>query len=165
MKKTEGEILAEVYEKVRGLSKMFISGLKDLDIDRRLEIDGIKFNNARWIMAHLVWTEHTLIVKGVAGEDMKIDWLNEYGFGTDPENITIKPDYEEILNKMEDVHAKAIQIIRMLTDEQLEEDNLMNASFGGSKSKRNLITHVIRHEPMHIGQISWILKSNGVSYA
>lgn len=164
MKKTEGEILADVYEKVRGLSKMFISGLKDVDIEKRLEINNVKFNSAQWILAHLVWTEHFLIIVGVGGENMNIDWIDEYGFGSNPDEVKTKPSKEEILKKMDEVHTKAVQIIRSLSDEQLEEDNNINANFGGSKNKRNVITHAIRHEPMHIGQISWILKSNGISY-
>ena len=165
MKKSESEILADVYEKVRGLSKMFISGLKDVDINKRLEIDNIKFNSAYWIVAHLVWTEHFLLVEGVGGENMKIDWLDEYAYGTDPDSVKTKPPYEEILKKLDEVHAKAVEIIKGLSDEQLDEDNLIGANFGGSKAKRNVITHAIRHEPMHIGQISWILKSNGIKYA
>jgi len=165
MKKSESEILADVYEKVRGLSKMFISGLKDVDINKRLEIDNIKFNSAYWIVAHLVWTEHFLLIKGVGDVDLNIDWLDEYAYGTDPDSVKTKPPYEEILKKLDEVHAKAVEIIKGLSDEQLDEDNLIGANFGGSKSKRNVITHAIRHEPMHIGQISWILKSNGIKYA
>lgn len=165
MRKTESEILADVYEKVRSLSKMFIAGLKDIDIDKRLEIDNVKFNSAYWIVAHLVWTEHFLIIEGVGGEDMKIDWLNDYGFGTDPDKVISKPEYEEVLKKLDEVHHRAVEIIKGLSDEQMDEDNLIGANFGGSKAKRNVITHAIRHEPMHIGQISWILKSNGIKFA
>ncbi len=165
MKKTESEILADVYEKVRGLSKFFIGGLKDADIEKRLEIDNIKFNSAYWIVAHLVWTEHFLIIQGIGGEDMNIDWLNEYGFGSDPETVKSKPPFEDVLKNLDEVHSRAVEIIKGLSDEQLEEDNLIGANFGGSKAKRNVITHAIRHEPMHIGQISWILKSNGIKFA
>ncbi|HMS63976.1 MAG TPA: DinB family protein [Ignavibacteria bacterium] len=165
MKKTESEILADIYKKVRDLSKAFIGGLKDVDIDKRMEADGIKFNSAYWIVAHLVWTEHSLILEGIGGENMNIDWLEDYGFGSDPEKIKLKPPYEEVLKKFDEVHVKAVEIIKGLTDEQLEEDNNFGMSFGGSKSKRNLIIHAIRHEPMHIGQISWILKSNGIKFA
>lgn len=165
MKKSESEILADIYMKVRGLSKAFIGGLKDVDIDKRLEIDGVKFNSAYWIVAHLVWTEHSLIIEGVGNEKMDIDWMEEYGFGSDPDNIKLKPPYEEVQKKLDEVHKRAVDIIKGLSDEQLEEDNKFNMSFGGSKSKRNVIIHAIRHEPMHIGQISWILKSNGIKFA
>lgn len=165
MKKSESEILADVYEKVRGLSKMFISGLKDVDINKRLEIDNVKFNSAYWIVAHLVWTEHFLIVEGVGGDNMKIDWINEYAYGTEPEKVNSTPEFDAVIKTLDEVHAKAVEIIKRLSDEQLEEDNYIGANFGGVKTKRNVITHAIRHEPMHIGQISWILKSNGIKFA
>ncbi len=165
MKRSEAETLAEVYKGVRNLSKMFIAPVKDIDMNRQIEIDGIKFNSAYWIVAHLVWTEHFLVVEGIGGENMNIDWINEYGFGGKPEDIKKKPPYEEILNKLEEVHTRAFDIIKGLSDEQLDEDNNLGASFGGSKSKRTLIIHAIRHEPMHIGQLSWILKLNGKKFA
>ncbi|HMQ69233.1 MAG TPA: DinB family protein [Ignavibacteria bacterium] len=165
MNKSESEILADVYEKVRDLSKFYLSSLSDIDIDKRIEADGIKFNSAYWIAAHLVWTEHSLILNGVAGDDMNIDWLNDYAYGCDPDKIKNKPPIEEVLKTMDEVHEKAVSVIRNHTDEQLDEDNLFGESFSGSKSKRNLIIHAIRHEPMHIGQLSWILKYGGFTFA
>lgn len=165
MKKSEANVLADVYGNVRSLSKLFISALKDIDKDQRLEINDVKFNSAYWIVAHLVWTEHFLIIQGVAGENMNIDWIDEYGFGSTPDDIKIKPVYDEILKTLDDVHTRAVKIIRGLSDEQLENENYINATFGSSKSKRAVIMHAIRHEPMHIGQLSWILKTNGKSFA
>lgn len=164
MANRESATLADVYEKVRGLSKMFINPLKEINHNERLEIKEVKFNSAYWIVAHLVWTEHFLIIQGVGDEDMKIDWLNEYAFGTNPDEIKSKPDFEEILMKLDEVHIKAVEIIRNLTDDQLQNDNHIDASFGGSKNKKNVIIHAIRHEPMHIGQLSWILKTNGLKF-
>jgi DinB superfamily len=164
MTKTEPEILTDVYEKVRSLSKMFISPLKDIDIYRQLEINKVKFNSAYWIVAHLAWTEHSLLVQGIGNQDMKIEWIDEFAFGTNPDEIKSKPSYEEVLKKLDEVHLKAVGIIRNLSRAQLEEENHIGASFGGSKNKRNVIIHAIRHEPMHIGQLSWILKSNGIKF-
>ncbi len=165
MNKNEAEILANVYAQVRGLSNRFISALKDVDVNKELQLGEIKFNSPYWIVAHLVWTEHFLIIKGVGGENMNIPWVNEYSFGTDPNMIKTKPPYDEILQKLEATHSKALEVIRELKDEQLDEDNYINATFGGTKSKRNVIIHAIRHEPMHIGQISWILKTYGLKLA
>ena len=165
MKKSESQILADVYEKVRNLSKMFIKSIDQIDIHKQLEINGVKFNSAYWLIAHLAWTEHSLIVYGVGGQDMKLEWLEEYGFGTDPENVITKPPLEDVLKQLDDINAKAMEIIKGLSDEQLEEDNHLDFTIAGSKSKRNLIIHSIRHEPMHIGQLSWILKSNGIKFA
>ncbi|MEZ4823208.1 MAG: hypothetical protein R2942_12670 [Ignavibacteria bacterium] len=44
---------------VRGLSIFYLSNLSKIDIDKRIEADGIKYNSAYWIAAHLVWTEHS----------------------------------------------------------------------------------------------------------
>lgn len=165
MKKTEAEILADVYEKVRNLSKMYIGALKDIDIYKRPEIGDVKFNSPYWIVAHLVWTEHSLLVYGVGCQDMNIEWLEDYSYGSNPDVIKSKPPYEEVLKKLDEVHEKAVKIIKGLSDDQLEEDNNIGASFGGVKSKRNVITHAIRHEPMHIGQLSWILKTYGKTFA
>jgi len=165
MKKTEAIVLSEVYAKVRGLSNMFISGLKDVDVNKQLQIGDVKFNSPYWIVAHLVWTEHFLIVEGVGGKNLNIDWIDEYSYGTNPEEIKTKPPFEEVLKRLNDTHVCALEIIKELKDEQLDEDNYIDASFGGTKSKRNVIIHAIRHEPMHIGQISWILKTNGLKFA
>ncbi len=162
MKKTESEILTEVYGRVRDLSNIYISALKDTDTHKQLEINGVKFNSAHWIVAHLAWTEHFLFVKGIGGENMKIDWLDEYSFGSKPEEIKSKPAFEKIIKNLDEIHQKAIEIIKNLTDEELSEENHINATFGSSKSKRNVILHAIRHEPMHVGQLSWILKTNGI---
>jgi uncharacterized damage-inducible protein DinB len=165
MSKSESQILANVYDSVRGLSKYFMSDLSKIDIDKRIETEGCSFNSAYWIIAHLVWTEHSLILNGIAGENMDIDWLENYSFGSDPDKIKFKPPFDEVLGKLDEVHSRAVEIIANLSDEQLEEDNLFGESFGASKSKRNLIIHAIRHEPMHIGQLSWILKAHGINYA
>ncbi|MEO8665802.1 MAG: DinB family protein [Ignavibacteria bacterium] len=165
MKKSEAEILADVYSNMRGLSKRFISALTAEEIDKQIEIGDVKFNSAYWIIAHLVWTEHFLLVEGVGGENMNIGWLDEYSYGTNPDEVKTKPPYEELLKKLDETHSRALEIIRGLSDEQLEVENNIGANFGGSKSKRNVIMHAIRHEPMHIGQISWILKTKGLNFA
>lgn len=163
--KKESDILADVYESVRNLSMRFIAPLKDLDIYTRIEVKNTKFNSAHWILAHLVWTEHFLLNRGLGGEEMEINWLDQYSFGSNPDDVKIKPTFDEIMKRLDEVHERAMQNIKSLSDEQLQEDNKIGASFGGSKSKRTLIIHAIRHEPMHIGQLSWILKTNGLSFA
>jgi uncharacterized damage-inducible protein DinB len=162
-KKSEAQILADAYEFSRGLTKYYFSKLDGLDLNQNLEINGKKMNSPHWIAAHLVWTEHFLLIEGLgAPGEFNIPWLEQYGFGSDPEKITDKPEYDEILKKLEEVHEAAMKHLKSLTDEQLEEPNGINANFGGVNNKRNVIKHAIRHEPMHTGQISWILKANGV---
>ncbi len=160
--KTEAQILADTYDTMRNLSAFYISKLKDIDVNKQYSIDGVKFNSAYWIIAHLVWTEHFLLVKGIGDKSMDIPWLDEYGFGSDPEEVKTKPDFEEVMKKRDEVHKIAMEILNSLSDEEMDKPNYLNANFGGVNNKRNVIKHAIRHEPMHIGQLSWILKVNGV---
>lgn len=162
MNKTEGEILADAYESVRGLTKFYLSKIDKIDINKSIVTDGITFNSAYWILAHLVWTEHSLLIEGLGREMKNIPWLEEYGFGSNPSEAKQKPPVEEILQKMDEVHEAAISNIKKISDKEMDEPNSINASFGGVNSKRNIIKHAIRHEPMHMGQLSWILKAQGV---
>jgi uncharacterized damage-inducible protein DinB len=70
-----------------------------------------------------------------------------------------------VLKAISEIHTKAIEILNNLSDEELEEENNINANFGGKTNKEVVIMHAIRHEPMHIGQLSWILKANGIKMA
>src|SRR5437868_9261082 len=144
--KTEAQVLAEAYEFSRGLTKFYMSKLDGLDLNQRLETKGVKFNSPHWIAAHLVWTEHFLLIEGMGLPAMDIPWMEEYGFGSNPDTVTIKPDYKEILVKLEEVHIKAMDNLKSLTDKQLDEPNGINANFGGVNNKRNVIKHAIRHE-------------------
>ena len=49
-----------------------------------------------------------------------------------------------------------------MTDELMQAENNIEANFGGLTNKECVLMHAIRHEPMHIGQISWILKANDI---
>lgn len=163
--KTEAQILGEAYESVRNLTKFYLSKLDGVDLHQQLEINGKKFNSPYWIVAHLVWTEHSLIIRGLGNQSLDIPWLEDFSIGSDSEKIKNKPAYEEVLKKLDEVHLVAMNIINSLSDEQLDGENHIDVTFGGVNSKRSVLRHAIRHEPMHIGQISWILKVNGIKMA
>lgn len=161
-KKTEAQILAEAFEFSRGLTRFYFSKLDGIDLDKRIEVNGVKFNSPYWIAAHLVWSEHFLLIEGMGAPSMHIPWIDQFSIGSDPDKITDKPKYSEIMEKLDEVHEMAMEKVLAMTDEELDEPNSINANFGGLNNKRNVIKHAIRHEPMHTGQISWILKLNGV---
>lgn len=157
--------LIDTYQMARNLSNFYLSKLEGLDVMKLYSFDNVKLNTAYWIVAHLAWTEHFLIIEGIGGESMGIEWLNDFGFGSNPEEVKNGPAYEEILATREKIHERAMEILNRLTDEELEEENNIGANFGGKKNKEVVLMHAIRHEPMHIGQISWILKANGIKMA
>jgi len=160
--KTEAQILAEAFEFMRGLTKFYLSKLEGVDVNQCLEIEGKKYNSPYWIAAHIVWSEHFLLIEGMGAPDMNISWIDQFSFGSDPTQIMEKPEYSEILEKLDEVHEMAMEKLLSMTDEELDEPNEINATFGGVNNKRNVIKHAIRHEPMHVGQLSWILKANGI---
>lgn len=159
---TKTQVLIQMYQMARNLSEYYISKLDGVDINKAYEINGIKMNSAFWLIAHLVWTEHFLIIEGIGGESLGIEWLNDYGFGSLPDQIKNPPSYEEVKKRFEEVHTKAIEILEKMTDKQMESENNIEANFAGHNDKFHVLMHAIRHEPMHIGQLSWILKVNGI---
>lgn len=158
----EAHLYAEVFESVRKLSKMYISRLDGLDVDKRYEINGILLNSARWLAAHLVWAENYLIIEGLSGKSSGIRWLKKVEIGSKPPDEKELPSLDEIMNAMDVVHESSMKLLLSHSDEQLNEPNHIDATFGGKNTKRAVILHAIRHEPVHAGHISWILKANGV---
>lgn len=159
--KSESRTLLEAYESVRALSKFFFGMIGDSDIHKSPVLEGVKFNNIHWIIAHLAWSENMLILKAVGNIDSGIPWLEEYAIDSDPDEIRTKPDLPELIRAIDSIHEQAKEVISGLTDADLDSDNELNISFGKNKSKRVIIQHAIRHEPMHIGQLSWLLKLSG----
>jgi uncharacterized damage-inducible protein DinB len=159
---TRTQALVKAYEMSWNLAAYYFSKLENIDLHKRYELEGVKMNSAYWILAHMVWTEHFLILEGIGGESIGIEWLNDFGFGADPDSIQNPPSVEEIKSKMDEVHKRALEILNTMTDEMMMADNNIEATFGGSQSKESVLMHAIRHAPMHVGQISWILKINGI---
>lgn len=158
----EANILADTFESVRNLTKFFMQPHEGTDLYKQHEVNGVKMNSAFWIIAHLVWTEHALVLRGTGGESLDIPWLEHFAYGSKCERNDDWPSIEEVYAKMDEVHEKTMEHLRSLTSGQLDEPNVFNFSFGGKNDKRVLVHHAIRHEPMHVGQLSWIAKMNGV---
>lgn len=159
---TESKTLLGVYKNVRALSNFFISKAAGTDIHNRQEVNGVKLNSIAWILGHLCWTENTLILRGIGNADAGIAWLEEFEIGSDPENVKVRLSFEELIACLDSIHGKAIKVLEAVNDEELDQDNHLGFTFGGQKSKRAIFLHAIRHEPMHIGQLSWALKLNGI---
>jgi uncharacterized damage-inducible protein DinB len=159
---TESLVLANAFQSVRNLTKFYLSKLAGLDIDERFEINGKKLNSAHWLTGHIVWTEHFLLIEGLGGKPMDIPWLEKFEMGTEHPEGSELPAYDEILQTMDIVHEEAMKYLRGLSNEQLNEPNQIDLTMGGKNTRKAIILHAIRHEPMHTGQISWILKANGI---
>jgi hypothetical protein len=132
-------------------------------INDALTVNGIELNTPYWITAHLAWAEAFLILNVLGGEeDAKYEWLNEYGFGTKPSEIKTRPPYKEVKETLDYIHALAMKQLRSTDDSFLNEKNKFGMKFDGKDDNRIAIHHAIRHEPMHIGQLTWFMKSKGM---
>lgn len=160
---TECNILADTFESVRSLSKRFLSMVDELLIHDTVIFNGIELNSPYWITAHLAWAEAFLILNTLGGEeDAKYEWLNEYGFGTKPAEIKTRPPYTEVMAALDDIHIQAMRLLRNTEDSFLNEKNKFGMKFDGKDDNRIAVHHAIRHEPMHIGQLTWFMKSKGM---
>jgi len=154
--------LADAFESVRTLSNSFISMVDEKDVHENLSVNGKELNSPYWITAHLAWAEAFLLITALGGEYNEHEWLNEYGFGTDPKEVTSKPHYTEVLKTLNEIHTAAMKHLRSLNNDFLNEPNKMGMRFSGKADNRIVVHHAIRHEPMHIGQLTWFMKSKGM---
>ena len=158
--KTEAKILCEVFEDVRGLTKFYLSLAKDIDPKRECQVEGKTLNSLYWIMGHLVWAEHYLLIEAMTGEKLDIPWHDQ--FDSQPVPDASLPEFDEILSTLDTVHARAMAIVAGMSDDDLGAPNHADITFRAGNAKRIIIRHAIRHEPCHTGQVAWILKIHGV---
>lgn len=158
---TQAQLLAETLDTARGLSKWYLSLLKNTDMTHAFEVNGIKLNSPLWIAAHLAWAENMLVLQATGGKPIENEWLNKVMLGS-PHETTFLPDAKEVLNTMKNIHELSMQHLATLADEALDEPNLSGISFG-KDTKRIAIQHAIRHEATHAGHLSWICKLHGIS--
>jgi hypothetical protein len=50
---TQAQLLAETLDKSRGLTKWYLSLLRNTNMKHTFELNGIKLNSPLWIAAHL----------------------------------------------------------------------------------------------------------------
>ena len=156
------KILLEAYNETRGLSNNYFHKLKETDINRSFEVNGVPLNCARWIMAHLVWAEHFLMLEALGAPKIPEDWFPKVAFGSPmcpPEKL---PDIETILSSMKKIHDAVNKFVPELSDKLLEEKNELGIKFGTNESKRYMLLHAIRHEGNHAGQLGWLVKINRI---
>ena len=157
----EADILADTFEDVRSLLKFYLMRAEAVDPFRVYEVEGKPLNTLYWLIAHLTWSEHFLLIEAMGGVLLDIPWLERFEMGSTPPTGDGLPTIDEVREAMERVHERAMTTVRGLTSEQLGEANPVGISFRGGDARRVVIRHAIRHEPCHIGQIGWLIKASG----
>lgn len=163
MERTEAIILADTMDFTRQLSLSYFKRLKEVDIHRNFEMGGIKLNSAFWVMAHLAVTENYLLLHATGGEIIRFSWAKLFGIGSAIPDAGDCPPIEEVMEKLNAVHEKAIAHIRTLTAEDLDKPNPTPIKFKDTNDMlRMIIQHAIRHEGNHSGHLSWLCKLHGI---
>lgn len=159
---TTAETLADVFDQTRDITRYYLSEMKNTDPCKSFELDGMKFNSVYWLCAHLAIAQNRLVLMATGGQPFDIPWYKDYWINSDGLLREDRPDFKAILHLMKDVHARTLQHISSLTDEQLKAENSFKFSTGREPNVYNAIVHAIRHEAMHTGHLSWIAKMNGL---
>lgn len=161
MEHIEANTLADTLESTRQLTRFYLSHTVELDLDKRFMVHEFHTNSIHWIVAHLTWAEDYLILKGVGNQSLELPWFDAFRIGKESPETEKYPPYSETMDAFNSVHEKVITLIRSMTSQQQDEKNHVQMNFGADDSKRALIRHCIRHEGMHCGHISWLLRMHG----
>ncbi|MBL7923359.1 MAG: DinB family protein [Bacteroidia bacterium] len=157
----EAELLAEMLDHTRQLTRFYLKHTADIDLQKRFEIGDFQTNSVHWIVAHLSWAEWALTLKALGSDVSPAPWFTLFKIGAPAPDPGQFPPYEEVRRVFDETHATALAHIRSLEDATLKEENELGMSFGGGKEKRMIIQHCIRHEGTHTGHLGWILRMSG----
>jgi hypothetical protein len=160
--RNETEVLCEVIDNTRELTLYYLTKLKGVDLYKSFSAGPQSFNSAFWILCHLVWSQDFLLLKATEGPDLGITWLNKFSIGSKLPAREECPALPAVLDALRLVHETAVKHLRSLDPAMLDEANAVDLKFGTDNSKRICIHHCIRHEGVHMGQLSWLAKMHGV---
>lgn len=158
---TQAQMLADVFEETRKLTRFYLSKIDPAWAEWQPVADCVPLNSAYWLVAHLTWAEHALLVATLGGPQLDIHWLNHYQLGSDGTLHEGRPSFEELLAELNRVHQHAMEQLRSLTNEQLEAPADISV-MQWNTNKRKVIYHAIRHEGTHVGHLGWLCKIKGV---
>lgn len=158
---TTAETLAQTTDSTRDLLYFYLSKLDKLLWYETPEVNGEKLNSVAWELCHMVWAQDYLILQACANRSSNIAWLEKFCIGKPTVKTTELPTIEEIKEALKMVHTQSLEVIRDLSDSDLESPNHINLDFRKGNSKRQIIYHHIRHEGGHIGHIGLLCKMFG----
>lgn len=163
--KTESQILADMMDQTRYLTKIYLKPLKELDWNREALLDGQRINTVHWIMGHLCWAEPFLILQGTGATYIEPEWMKHFRLGSDATDSANAISKEEILNQFYQNHKHCMNYLREFPVSKLDHPNAFHISFGQEPTNRLIIQHCIRHEATHAGHLGWWCKIHGIKIA
>ena len=161
MQKTEAQILAGMMDQTRKLARYYIGKLLGVDVLKEFEVEGKKLNCVLWLIAHITWAEHALLLETLNGPQIDMAWIGHFRTNS---SSTPQPDWpplDEVLQSMKQVHETAMKFVSSLDDKSLDEPAYIKAT-DWNTDKRHVIIHAIRHEGIHIGHLTWLCKLHSI---
>jgi hypothetical protein len=162
MSNKEAVLLADTFQKTRDLTRWYLGLLKETDAHKQWEVNGVRLNSIIWLASHMVWAENFLLLKGIGGHPVPVDWVEHYNIKSAGTVHHAEHNMKNVMATLKEVHEKAMAHVLTITDEQMGADNTAGFDFGGVKTNRMLIQHAIRHEAQHTGHLSWLCKINKI---
>lgn len=157
---TEAQVLSHVMDRAREWTRYYLSRLKGLDPHRRFVCEGKELNTVYWSVAHLATTENGLLLASTGGPFEKFWWAKHFTLGQGGLPPGDCPPYEEVWETFNTIHRKAVAHIATLDEERLNAPNPTKLAIG--TTVRDVITHAVRHEGGHSGQLAWLCKLHGI---
>lgn len=156
------ETLAEITDNTRDLLYFYLSKLDKSLWYETPEMNGHQFNSVAWELCHMVWAQDFLILRACSNNGSAISWLEKFEIGKPAADNSELPPIEEIKEALKNVHAQSLEVIKLLSDDDLQMPNHVKLDFKKGDSKKQIIYHHIRHEGGHIGHIGLLCKMLGV---
>lgn len=158
---TTSQTLVEITDNTRDLLYFYLSKLDKSLWYETPEMNGQQFNSVAWELCHMVWAQDFLILKACSNRSSEIEWLEKFEIGKPAAKTNELPPIEEIKAALKSVHAQSLEVIKLLTDADLQLPNHVKLDFKKGDSKKQIIYHHIRHEGGHIGHIGLLCKMLG----
>lgn len=157
---TEAQVLSQMMDRAREWTRYYLTPLKQTDPHRLFVCEGKPLNTVFWLVAHLATSENGLLLAATLGPFEKFWWAKHFTLGTPGLPQEECPPYAEVWETFNGVHQKAVAHIALLDEAALNAPNPTKLPIGGTV--RDVITHAIRHESGHAGQLAWLCKLHGI---
>ena len=150
--------IAEMIGNQRALTRWYLKKIDKNLVHERMEVNGRLLNSPYWIAGHLVWADQFLCSDPLGLERIESPWIQKFKYSGDGE-INNGPDYDEVYNTLKTSVELVQNQIGRLTDKQLAAPYALSEL--GFKNTKYGLYHLIRHEGVHSGQLSWFYAING----
>ncbi len=163
---TLGEVLASQLDGTRDWT---LKLLADFEGDDWVFQPAPGLAHALWLCGHLAVSQHLLIHVRCLGRGLLDDsFVSNYPIGG-PVPATSEhgyPDSEHVRKVMADVHAQTLAAVRSMSDKLLAEpafgkDGALHPHY---RDKLGAVTHCMRHEAFHAGQLAMIRRLRGKAF-